>query len=70
MRRFMISLIFISSLSAAVFAGDIPSDGSPSPAQAQIVRATPGEIPASGAPEQVSSEALSVALSLLSFLVR
>lgn len=74
MKLFITTLALALALSGSVFAGDIPTSGSPAPApggptasaQASDVQ-TPGDMPISGKSE-LSSEALSGLLSVLSFL--
>jgi hypothetical protein len=74
MKRLITALALALALSGSVFAGDITTSGSPAPApggptastQASEVPA-PGDIP-SGGRSDVSSEALSALLSVLSFL--
>jgi hypothetical protein len=74
MKRFIIALPLALALSGSVFAGDMPTSGSPAPApsappastQASDVPA-PGDIP-SGGNSELSDDALSALLSVLSFL--
>ena len=71
MKRFLITIALTCALSSSAFAGDIPSVGAPAPASSGTTETTatsPGEIPSVGVAEQLSSEALSAVLSVLSFL--
>jgi hypothetical protein len=72
MKRFLASIALTCLLSVCVLAGDMPISGLQAPVDPTSATSTeePGEIPTSGAPEQVSSDARSVVLSMLSFLVR
>jgi hypothetical protein len=70
MKRFIITLVLTLALSVSVFAGDIPTSGSPaplSPPNAATETTEPGDIQTPGKAE-LSSEALSALLSVLSFL--
>jgi len=74
MKPFIPALALTLALSSSVFAGDMPTSGSPAPAPSGPTVSTqtsdewaPGDIPTSGKPE-LSSEALSALLSALSFL--
>ena len=73
MKRFITTLVLALALSGSVLAGDIPTSGSPAPAtsgpttSAQASETTSGDIPTSGKSD-LSSEALSALLSVLSFL--
>jgi hypothetical protein len=68
MKRLLMTLALTCAFACSVSAGDIPSDGSPAP----------GDMPTSGTPapadgpsdgrSELSSEALSALLSVLSFL--
>ena len=75
MRRFLIAIALTCALFSSAFAGDIPSDGSAAPKPSGITQTPgetqtpPGDISTSGAPVQVSSDALSALLSAFSFLV-
>jgi hypothetical protein len=67
MKRSLISLSLICTLSCLVTAGEIPSVGAPIPPPPQT--STPlGDIPSVGIAEQLSSDALSTLLSALTFL--
>ena len=70
MKRLLMTLALACVLSSSALAGDIPSDGSPSPAPnpTPTITTEPGDIPTSGKAE-LSSDALSALLSVLSFLV-
>ena len=74
MKRFLIAAALTCALSSSVFAGNIPSDGSAAPAPSGITQTPgetqtpPGDIPTDGKAGQISSDALSALLSVLSFL--
>ena len=73
MKRFLITIALTCALSSSVLAGEIPSVGAPAPAPSGTTQTSPGEIPPGDVPtvgvaEQVSSDALSALLSVLSFL--
>ena len=71
MKRLLMSVALACVFSSSAFAGDIPSVGSPAPppppSKATMETTEPGDIPTSGRSE-LSSEALSALLSVLSFL--
>jgi hypothetical protein len=74
MKRFITTLVLALALSGSVLAGDMPTSGSPAPAPGGPTASTqasdvpvPGDVPSVGKAE-LSSEALSVLLSVLSFL--
>lgn len=69
MKRFVMTVVLTIALSSIAFAGDIPTDGSPSPAPnpTPTTASAPGQIPTDGQAE-FSSEALSALLSVLNFL--
>ena len=73
MKRFLAAIFITCVLSVSALAGDIPISGSPAPAtsepttSAQASETAPGDIPSDGRTE-LSSEALSALLSVLSFL--
>ena len=71
MKRFLTILMLSCILSVPVVAGEIPTSGSPAPASngtpVTINSTDPGDIPTDGKAE-LSSEALSALLSVLSFL--
>ena len=71
MKRFVMTVVLTIALSSFAFAGDIPSDGShaPAPNPTPATAPAPGDMGNGGKAEQISSDALSVALSVLSFLV-
>ena len=71
MKRFLMASALVFVLSWSAFAGDIPTDGSPSPTGAnnKTARNEPEGIPTCGALDQLSSDALSALLSVLSFMV-
>ena len=74
MKRSLILLTLTCVLSSAVLAGDMPTGGIAPPPSGGTMEATTntklGEIPTSGAPDQISSAGLSAVLSVLSFLTR
>ena len=72
MKQFLITMALTCALASSVLAGDIPSVGLSSPMGPGDIPCDgkPGDISTSGAPAQLSDDALSVALSVLSFLVR
>ena len=72
MKQFVITMVLACALSSSALAGNIPSDGSPSPAPnpAPTTSTSPGDIPCDGMSAQVSGDALSAILSVLSFLTR
>jgi hypothetical protein len=68
MKRLLVTVILLVTLSGPISAGQIPSDGSASPAPPPPTTApAPGDTP-SGGESEFSSEALSALLSVLSFL--
>ena len=74
MKRFLAAIAITWVLSFSALAGDMPISGSPAPAPGGPTESTqasdmpaPGDIPVSGKSE-LSSEALSALLSVLSFL--
>ena len=72
MKRFLAAMAITSVLSVSAFAGDMPISGSPAPpppppSNATIETTEPGDIQTPGKAE-LSSEALSALLSVLSFL--
>ncbi|HEV7684268.1 MAG TPA: hypothetical protein VGO68_19300 [Pyrinomonadaceae bacterium] len=78
MKQLLITIALTCALASSAFAGDIPSVGAASPMGPPEVT-KPGDIPSdgkwgdistSGAPDQLSGDALSVLMSVLSFLVR
>jgi hypothetical protein len=72
MKRFVTTIALTLVLSCSALAGDIPTDGSASPAPGGTVRTTTrtstGDIPISDSAEQVSDVALSAFLTVLGFL--
>ena len=75
MKRYLVSFALTSVLAVSTLAGDISTSGAPAPAPSGITQTSPGEtqtppgdIPISGAPVQISSDALSALLSAFSFL--
>ena len=72
MKRFLMVGVLVGLLAVSAFAGDSSTSGSPAPQPPNGTPGTtnitePGEIPTSGQAE-LSSEALSALLSVLSFL--
>ena len=72
MKRFLIAIALTCALCSSAFAGDIPSVGAPAPngitQTPGETQTPPGDIPTDGKAEQISSDALSALLSVLSFL--
>ena len=72
MKRFLITIALTCALSSSAFAGLIPSVGAPAPASNGTSETTtstsPGDIPSGGKAEELSSDALSALLAVLSFL--
>ena len=72
MKRFLVALVLNGVLAVSVMGGDISTSGSPAPASSGTTQTAtttqPGDMPISGDAEQISSDALSVLLSVLSFL--
>ncbi len=71
MKRFLITIALTCALFSSAFAGDIPSVGAPTPASngtSETISTSPGDIPTLGKAEQLTSDALSALLSVLSFL--
>ena len=74
MKRVVITLILTFAVSPSVLAGDIPTDGSSSPAPhvatetPKVNPSVPGDISTSGSLDELSSDALSALLSVLGFL--
>ena len=71
MKRFVTAIALCCILSASALAGDVPSVGAPAPAPSSMTETinttSPGDIPSDGKAE-LSSDALSALLSVLSFL--
>ena len=68
MKRLLMTLAVTCALACSVSAGDIPTDGLPAPGDMPISGTpAPGDMPTSGKAE-LSSDALSALLSVLSFL--
>jgi hypothetical protein len=68
MKRFLMVGVLVGLLAVSAFAGDSSTSGSPAPAPGGATETTdPGDIPSVGKAE-LSSEALSALLSVLSFL--
>ena len=73
MKRFLMAGLLVGVLAVSAFAGDSSTCGSPAPQPPNGTPGTtnitePGEIPTSSAVEELSSDALSALLSVLSFL--
>ena len=75
MKRFLITIALTCALFSSALGGEIPSVGAPAPAPNGITQTPgetqtpPGDIPSGGVAEELSSDALSALLSVLSFLV-
>ena len=67
MKRLLISLTLAVALSSSAMGGDIPSGGIAPPPPPSDTTTDPGDMPTSGKAE-LSSDALSAVLSVLSFL--
>ena len=72
MKRFLMVGVLVGLLAVSAFAGDVSTSGSPAPQPPNGTPGTtnitePGDIPSDGKAE-LSSEALSALLSVLSFL--
>ena len=70
MKRLLTAMALTCAFACSISAGDIPSDGAPAPASNSVSETTstsPGDLPSVGKSE-LSSEALSALLSVLSFL--
>ena len=70
MKRFLMVGVLVGLLAVSAFAGDSSTSGSPAPAPTGTPGTTntaPGDIPTDGKSE-LSSDALSALLSVLSFL--
>ena len=71
MKRLLMAMALTCAFACSISAGDIPTDGAPAPASNGVTDTTdstsPGDIP-SGGKSELSSEALSALLSVLSFL--
>jgi len=72
MKRFLMAVALTCALSFSALAGEIPTDGAPSPTpNPTITNSTaPGDIPCDGTSAQVSGDGLSAILSVLSFVTR
>lgn len=69
MKRLVTALALGCVLSISARAGEIPTLGTPQPPpQGAITSTSPGDIPISGSPCQLSGDALSALLSWLRFL--
>ena len=72
MKRFVMTIALTAVLSSSALAGDIPTDGSPSPPPKGSTQATtptsPGDVPTVGSAEQISDSALSAFLAMLGLL--
>lgn len=70
MRRFFVTVALGCVLSVSVVAGEIPTSGSPAPPPSGSTQTSPstGDIPTDGSADQISGEALSTLLAVLSFL--
>ena len=72
MKRFVMATALACVVSGSAFAGDMPTGGIAPPPPLSSTQTTtetsPGDIPTSGAAEQVSDAALSALLTVLGFL--
>ena len=74
MKRYLMAFALTGLLAVSTLAGDISTSGAPAPAPSGITQTPgetqtpPGDIPSVGKAEQISSDALSALLSVLSFL--
>ena len=71
MKRFSLLVALACVLSSSALAGEVPTVGAPAPASYGTAGTTtsPGDIPTRGVSEQLSSDALSALISVLSFMV-
>lgn len=70
MKRFLMAWVMAGLVAVSAFAGDVSTSGSPAPAPSGTpgtTNTTPGDMPISGKSD-LSSDALSAVLSVLSFL--
>jgi hypothetical protein len=71
MKQFLLAAVLMCSLASISHAGEIPSVGAPTPPPPTGpggMSSTPGEIPISGLTDQLSSEALSALMTMLTSL--
>ncbi|MGH9931381.1 MAG: hypothetical protein ACREA9_19415 [Pyrinomonadaceae bacterium] len=72
MKRFLVAFALAGLLAVSALAGDISTSGAPTPASngtsVTTTSMSPGDVPTVGVAEQLSSDALSALLSVLSFL--
>ncbi len=70
MRRILVTVVLACLLSVSGVAGEIPTSGSPAPSLSSSTQTSPstGDMPTSGSADQISSEAMSALLSVLSFI--
>ena len=74
MKRYLMALALTGLLAVSTLAGDISTSGAPAPAPNGITQTPgaaqtpPGQIPSDGKAEELSSDALSALLAVLSFL--
>ncbi len=69
MKRFLTAIAMACVLSISALAGDIPTLGAPQPSpQETTISTSPGDIPSGDSAEQISDDALSALLVVLSFL--
>ncbi len=72
MKRFLIAVALTCALSSSALAGLIPSVGAPESSETTVsaTSTSTGLIPSDGVAKQVSGDALSAILSVLSFVIR
>ena len=73
MKRYLMAFALVGLLSVSAMGGDISTSGSPAPGSSGTTSSaspSPGDIPTVGMPAQVSGDALSAILSVLSLLTR
>ena len=70
MKHFLMVGVLVGLLAVSAFAGDSSNSGSPAPAPSGATETTtsPGDMPTGGVSQELSSDALSAFLSVLSFL--
>ena len=72
MKRYLMAFALTGLLAVSTLAGDISTSGAPAPASNGTSETTtstsPGDIPSGGKAEELSSDALSALLAVLSFL--
>jgi hypothetical protein len=70
MKRFLTAFALVAVLAVSAIGGDVSTSGSPAPPPSGSTQTSPstGDIPTDGSADQISGEALSELLALLSFL--